>query len=82
MLKWTPKRIVGGVAVLAGASLFVYVEPLFMHESSAYAGGFFLRADCWSFSLRGGHLDADRATSNGPTTPARRVLTKQLYPAV
>ena len=42
MLKWTPKRIVGGLAVLAGASLFVYVEPLFMHESSAYAGGFFL----------------------------------------
>jgi hypothetical protein len=42
MLKWPPKRIIGGLAVLAGASLFVYVEPLFMHESSAYAGGFLL----------------------------------------
>jgi hypothetical protein len=42
MLKWTPKRIVGGLAVLGGASLFAYAEPLFMHESSAYAGGFLL----------------------------------------
>jgi len=42
MPKWTPKRIVGGLAVFAGASLVVYVDPLFMHESSAYAGGFLL----------------------------------------
>ena len=37
-----PKRIIGGLAILAGVSLFVYAEPLFMHESSAYAGGFLL----------------------------------------